>query len=325
VHLPQNHPRSHRVTIVPMVHRKAQRGALGISGIVVVAALLGACAGMLPPSSAKSTSPSSPAADANSFAQQVLAEAVIPPGAHSSSTFDSDLLKQPFESITTTGLIDLYRLYVVDEPPSAVESFIAAHLPKGATVSGTGTLGNPQGSADGFEVSMPTSGPNQNYAELVYALVADGVQACEFRVDAQVIWVPDRSADDLLPAYDSVEVTGFSQTSLANESSGPVSIELSRTQADALRTVINSLPLAPPPACMEDSLLYKIAFRPSTVATHSFELDGYECVETVLVFEDGKALPPLSDASCSLLHAVVSLLPDGQAGGTRSAAAGCAR
>ena len=308
-----------------MVRWKVHSGVVEHLGIIAAVGILSACGGLQAAGLAKpSTSPSA-ATSADSYAQQVLAEAIIPPGAHTTNALHSDFLKRPFQTVATDGLIDIHRTYAIDELPEAVQSYITTHLPQGASVTGTGTLGSPTGSALGIEVSIPTSGPNENYAELIYEIVSDGARSSEFRVDAQVIWVPDRSADELAPADATVEVTGFSQTSLANASSGPVAVKLTRAQADTLRTVANSLPLAPPPACMENSLLYKIEFRVNTPPNQSFELDGYECTATVLVSKNGKALSPLNDAGCHLLATVVSLLPKGQADGTRSASAGLCR
>jgi hypothetical protein len=251
----------------------------------------------------------------------VLREAPIPAGARATDEVHSDFLKQPFQSVRTNGLVDIHRFYLMDQQPEAVESYITSHLPKGATLAGTGTLGGPTDVAHGIELSMPTSGPNENYAELIYEFVSDANQTAEFRVDAQVIWVNDRSADELAPFDSAVEVTGFSQTSLANLSSGPVTINLTQAQADSIRAAANSLPLAPEPACMEDSLLYRVNFKPSAFPNQTFQLYGYECAATVLVSSDGKALSPLNDAGCHLLAAVVSLFPKGQADGTRGALA----
>jgi hypothetical protein len=303
-----------------MVRWKIPPGVAGRIGVVAVVAILAACGGTQPPSGTTSTLASSPTS-ADTYAQQVLAEAIVPPGAHATTAVHSDFLKEPFEKVGADGLIDVSRIYVIDELPGAVLSYVTTHLPQGARTTGTTTLGSRTGEAYGIAVSMPTSGANENYAELLYTVVADGAASSEFRVDAQVIWVPNRSADELAPAGVTVEVTGFSQTSVMNESSGPVTIKLTSAQADALRTIANSLPLAPLPSCVEDSLLYKVDFHPSAFPNQSFELDGYECVATVLVTSNGKALSPLNDAGCHLLATVVSLLPKGQADGTRSALA----
>jgi hypothetical protein len=249
----------------------------------------------------------------------VLAQAVIPPGARAIDTPHSDFLKEPFETVGTEGLIDVHSIYVVDELPGAVQAYITTHIPQGALLVGTGTLGSPNGDAHGIDISIPRSGPNENYAELVYEVASYQDRSSELRVDAQVVWVPNRSDDELAPSGATVEVTGFAQTSAANDSSGPVTIKLTPAQAESLTIVANSLPLAPPPACMENPLLYKVVFRPSDLPGEPFELDGYDCPKTVLVSKNGIALFPLNDAGCRLLTAVVSLLPQGQGAGTRSA------
>ena len=300
-----------------MVRWKVRLGAVGRIGLVAIVTSLAACGGMQP-AGTSSPLPSTPTS-ADSYAQRVLAEAVIPPGARATAAVNSDFLKQPFQTVGTDGLVDIHGIYVIDELPEAVQSYITTHLPQGASLAGTGMLGGPPGVAHGIEISLPTSGANENYAELVYEIVANGTGSSEFRVDAQVIWVPNRSADELAPSGAAVGVTGFSQTSLATASSGPVTIKLTGTQADTLRTVANSLPLAPPPSCMADALLYKIDFQMGI--SQSLELDGYECESTVLVSNNGKALSPVNDAGCHLLAAVVRVLPNGQGDATRSALA----
>ena len=293
--------------------RSSVPGWLGLATVVALAACGGTHSSLA--TSALSSTPIS----GDTYALQVLGEAPIPTGARATDVVHSDFLKEPFQSIRANGLIDIHRIYVIDQQPGAVESYITSHLPKGATLAGTGTLGSPTGVANGIEISMPTSGPNENYAELIYEVVSAANQSAEFRVDAQVIWVNDRSADELAPSDAAVEVTGFSQTSLANLSSGPVTINLTQAQADSIRAAANSLPLSPQPVCMEDSLLYRVNFRPSAFPNQTFELDGYECAATVLVSSNGKALSPLNDAGCHLLAEVVSLFPKGQADGTRGA------
>jgi hypothetical protein len=309
--------RRHRIASVSMVRWKIWLGAVGCIGLVPIVTSLAACGGMQPAGTG-SPLPFTPTS-ADSYAGRVLADAVIPPGARATTTVNSDFLKQPFQTVGTEGLVDIHGFYVIDELPDAVQTYITTHLPQGASLAGTGVLGGPNGVAHGIEVSLPTSGANENYAELVYEIVSDGTGSSEFRVDAQVIWVANRSADELAPAGAAVDVTGFSQTSLASASSGPVTIKLTSAEADRLRTVANSLPIAPPPSCMEDALLYKVDFQIST--SQSLEFDGYECESTVLVSNNHIALSPLNDAGCHLLAAVVSVLPNGQGDATRSALA----
>jgi len=257
------------------------------------------------------------------FAHRVLGEASIPPDARSTSTVVSPWLEHPLETPGSGGLIDLHRQYLIARLPGAVESYIEAHLPDGTKVTSTGSSGGPAGTAIGLVVSLPISGPNEYLAQLAYDVAPAGTHAAELRVDAQTVWLPNRSAEELAPAQGIVDVTGFSLVSLASGSSGPVTVQLSSTRATGLRAVLNSLPLGPAVGCHEDPLLYEIAVRSTTGGASSFEANGYACGAMVLVTEHGRRKSPLHDAHCSLLHTVIDLLPAQMANGTRLSTAGC--
>ncbi len=122
-----------------------------------------------------------------------------------------------------------------------------------------------------------------------------------------------------------MELVGFSETSIANPSSGPVTVRLDSAQAAVVRKVLDSLPLGPPMSCMENSLLYRIEFRPDLGSAVSFVADGYGCVAGVTVQVHGKTMSPLYEKHCSLLHEVIGLLPAHKANGTRYSVAGCSQ
>jgi hypothetical protein len=262
---------------------------------------------------------------AEAFALRVLREAGIPTHARLTTKDVSGALGQVFETPGVVGLIDVHRFYLVDELAGAVESYVEAHLPKGAqwtTSTGFGTA--PTGGAMGYAVSLPVSGPHDYFAELAYYFQPVGTTGdeTEIRVDSQTVWEPSRSVGELAPTGGIVEVTGFSKVSIFG-SSGPITVRLGNTQTEALRAVLNALPLAPSASgCHEDALLYRITFRPTAASASSFEADGWACPPVVLVTEHGRSMAPLSDAECSLLHAVVDVLPPHEAKGTRSSV-GC--
>ena len=220
-----------------------------------------------------------------SFALRVLREAGIPPHARLTNKDVSGSLGQVFETPGVVGLIDLHRFYLVDELAGAVESYVEAHLPKGAqwtTSTGSGTA--PTGGAMGYAVSLPVSGPHDYFAELAYYFQPVGTTGdkTEIRVDSQTVWEPSRSPGELAPAGGIVEVTGFSKVSIFG-SSGPITVRLDNTQTEALRAVLNALPLAPSASgCHEDALLYRITFRPRAGTALSFEADGWACPPVVL-------------------------------------------
>jgi hypothetical protein len=191
--------------------------------------------------------------------------------------------------------------------------------------SSTGMGTAPTGTEMGFAVSFRVSGPHEHFAGLAYYFQPVGTtgEETEIRVDSQAVWEPSRSAAELAPAGGTVEVTGFSLLSTTKASSGPVTVRLSVARADKLRAAVNALPLGPPPSCMEDALLYRIVFRSTKGTPASLEADGWGCSAVVLVAEHGRSMAPLSDVTCSLLHAVLAVLPAGAAEGTRHASVGC--
>jgi hypothetical protein len=269
--------------------------------------------------------PLQPAArGAAAFARQVLAEASVPPRARPASKVVSAWLAGPLETPGVSDLIDLHRLYTLEEPPGPAESYILAHLPMGARVSSTGDSLGATGSAVGFVVLLQTSGPNEYLAQLAYDLAPlRDASETEMRVDAQTVWLPDRSTGELAPPAGIAEVTGFSQTGVAVAASGPVTVRLDSAQAKSLRAVLDGLALGPIPYCHENALLYEITFRPAQGSAPSFEADGWACGAMVVVTAHGGKVSRLFDAHCSLLNAVVNVLPANRARGTRSLSAGC--
>jgi hypothetical protein len=146
-----------------------------------------------------STAPDSTASAAGEqFAAQVLASAPIPPGADEWSAPPPAVLSGPSQTIGVSGLIDLDELYLVGEssgPPGSGNptlSYVLTHLPLGSSVMGGVGGGGPDGSWEGFVVSLPTSGANEYLAQLLYATTETAGGYYVLRIDAQVVWVPDR-------------------------------------------------------------------------------------------------------------------------------------
>jgi hypothetical protein len=265
---------------------------------------------------------------AESFAHRVFDEATIPPGARSTDRVVCSFLQGPMYTpggISDPPLIDLHRLYLVDDSTSAVEGYLRSHLTRDAEMTVEGTAGSPSCLASNLIVSLPVSGPNQYFAQLGYDISPDGA-GVEMRIDAEAVWLPNRSVNELVPAKGIIAVTGFTQAPLDDPSTGPVTVQLPSASAATLRRVINSLPRGPrvsQAACVEDPLLYRIVVRPAAGSAPSFEFDGYECAAEVFVTRNGRSMPPLYDAYCSLLHAVIKVLPAHEANGTRGSQPGC--
>ena len=303
-----------------------------VGGALALATLPPVLADSSPPPSvpaATSTAPDyTPTAAGEQFAAQVLASAPLPPGAQAWTAPPPAVLATPMQSIGVSGLIDIHELYLVDEPAGPALSdplngYVRAHLPAGSKEMGGGSMSGPSGDATGFFLSLPTSGPSQSLAMLLYATTATTGGQYVLRVDAQVVWVPDRSSSDAIPPPAGAQLTGFATLSAANPSSGPVSLQLGEADSARLAAAVNALPLAPGTFCMEDSLLFTIAFQPPPFSSSpSYSVSEDLCGSTVDVSVGATHLPALSDTGCSLRRLVAGLLP-ARAAGTRSAAADC--
>ena len=233
-----------------------------VGGALALAALPAVLADSSPPPSvpaATSTAPDyTPSAAGEQFAAQVLASAPLPPGAQAWTAPPPAVLATPMQSIGVSGLIDIHELYLVDEPAGPALSdplngYVRAHVPAGSKEMGGGSMSGPSGDATGFFLSLPTSGPSQSLAMLLYATTATTGGQYVLRVDAQVVWVPDRSSSDAIPPPAGAQLTGFATLSAANPSSGPVSLQLGEADSARLAAAVNALPLAPGTFCMEDS------------------------------------------------------------------------
>ena len=259
----------------------------------------------------------------------MLNKASTPPHARLDSKDVSGSLGKVFEGgPIVEGLIDLHRFYVVDELAGAAEAYVETHLPKGAAVTISTSGGTaPTGGSEGYSVSLPVSGPHEYLAWLAYYFqpVGTGGDETEIRIDSQTVWEPSRSAGELAPAGGIVEVTGFSQTGGANPLSVPVTFQLTPKQARYSRSLQC-------PASRTSSELWgnaglafvRMVFRPTTrSATLGLEAEAGTCTPAdVVVTTHGSEWPSLYDRSCSLLRAVVAVLPAGRANTTRHAV-GC--
>jgi hypothetical protein len=312
--------------------RKRRIAAIVVGCAMALATLPAVLAGSGQPATAArlgSTNPGGSApASGEQFAIQVLDQAPIPPGAQPWNAAPPAVLDVPPQTIAIGGLIDLHELYLVDEPAvfgqhSPLESYVLGHLPAGSRIIGGNSGFGPAGSSTGFFASLPASGANENLAQLLYETTANTGGGYVLRIDAQVVWVPDRSGADSIPLPGGAELTGYATLSLANPSSGPVTVELGKADSDRLAAAVDALPLAPRSFCMEDALLFTITFRPPSFSLNpTYSVSEDLCGSTVDVSAGATSLPALSDTGCTLRHLVAALLP-AAAAGTRGAVENC--
>ena len=124
------------------------------------------------------------------------------------------------------------------------------------------------------------------------------------------------------PTVTQAKVTGYSSGSPALQSSGPVTVVLRGKTAAHLDQVLNGLPKGGTMDCMENVLLYNIAFTVSS-SHKTVDVAGYACVAAVQVTANGKTTLR-TDRHCTLLAAVRKALP-ASAVTTRQDSPGCAR
>jgi hypothetical protein len=188
---------------------------------------------------------------------------------------------------------------------------VLAHLPQGAGSAGTSyySPGNGSAGSEGLAVTLPTYGPNEYSAQLLYATVSTAAGAYVLRVDAQTTWAQTRAASEKVPGNYRALLTGFKALSLMRGPSGPASVDLSPADSARLVKAFDALPLGGGGMCMEDSLLYTITFSPTSGAGPGYKVSGWGCAASVQVSTGNSVLPPLYDKSCSLLDLVRQFAP----------------
>jgi hypothetical protein len=261
-------------------------------------------------------------ASGQQFAAQVLSAAPLPPGAQPWTATPPSVLAQPPLTIGSGDLSDIDALYLVDEAAGpSMSEYVLTEVGAGATVLTTGSTSGPSGSTVMFEVSMPTAGPNQSSAQLLYATtqLPDGDYL--LRIDAQVVWVPGRSPSDAIPEPAGAQLTGYAAISAMNSSTGPVTVQLGEADSLELADAINALPIAAPAMCMENSLLSTITFYPMSGVSPA-HVQEWLCPKLVQVSFGGAQPVLLNDGACSVIRLVAGLLPE-QAAGTRGAVQYC--
>ena len=147
---------------------------------------------------------------AKQFALRVLNKASLPPHARLTTKDVSRSLGRPLETPGLGDLIDLHRLYLVNELPDSVQNYVETHLPKGAKVISTMLDGGQTAATTGLVVSLSVAGPHEYLAQLAYEFASVGPsKVTEIRVDSQTVWLPSRPPGELAPAGGIVEVTGY--------------------------------------------------------------------------------------------------------------------
>ena len=269
-----------------------------------------------------STTSAQTTASATAYASPILDQAPVPKGAMVVAHLPVPLPNGSGRPLVT-GLVDVHRFFLLPRSFD-LEGFVRGHLPKGASVIGTGS-----GSGNGIPltvyVATALSCPSRNvsFCQLDYtaANVANGGQ--ELRIDVLVVWLPLITV--IMPTNGVVTLTAYDHLSLANPPRDPVSVVLNHAQVIKLRGVIASLNPAGGGQCMEDTRLYVLATSRGPGTPITWHAIGDGCGGVLIVEgQSGRSSPVgLNGNSCALRRLVTSFLPLGEAAGTRTAIKYC--
>lgn len=298
------------------VSKRTHHWLLSIAAGLTVAALA------LPALSSASAATS----PATAVARTLLNEAILPSTAelvHPSTAVVCQCAGTP----GTEGLVTLHRYYVVMGPPTAVESFLTTHLPKGAHYDGsTGTSSSSNGNGIiSITFTFRANGPHSYLKQLAYSMTKRNASTSWLRIDSQVVWIPARTSNQIIKGAVSATVTGYKSAGLMG-SSGDVRLSVSGKRLVTLMREFNSLPLGPQNGCMETLNGFTIAITLKDGA-HLQVFNGYCAGSYDTVSEQAgnshETRFVLSVDSCTFAKYVVSLFVSKSVPGTSEALKSC--
>jgi hypothetical protein len=254
----------------------------------------------------------------NAYARNLLAAQLVPPRARAVTALPTpiDLTGPVFGAADVREARHFYLL-----PSSvSVQPFVRAHLPKGATVMGTGSSGGPGVNPDyDLTVSLTCVSPHITFCGVTYATTEAQNGEQELAVGVQVIYLPILHVK--MPTGGGVTLTGYGKTSLMDASSDPSSIVLTRHQILALRNAIAGMKdLGSNGGCEEDSLLLKIKIVKDGKTVWSATADA---CPGGLTITSARTNVILDNRDCSFWHVVDSFFASGSANATKTGTKSC--
>ena len=211
------------------------------------------------------------------------------------------------------------RFYLL---PSSVPvyQYVRAHLPKGATVMGTGSSGGPGvNPVHDMTVSLTCVSRHITFCGVTYATTVSKNGKYELAVAVQVIYLPILHVQ--MPTDGVVTVTGYGKTSLIFGSSDPSRVVLTHDEALRLHSAILGLKdLGSNGGCQEDSVLLKISVVKNG---KTFWKATADACPGALTISSASTNAILDSRACSFWHAVDSFFPSGAADATKTGTKSC--
>ena len=173
------------------------------------------------------------------LAPTLLPRAVLPGSAVLELGPPSSTLSVPFDHPGSDNLIQATTYWTLPIPPGAFTAFAKAHPPEGLRLNGGGQSGPVEEWALSFAVPHPPR--FAGIASVLYTYFPFGQGGTQLRVDAQVIWLPSRTAVTLVPRDDR-----FATLAIRAGVNRRVFLSWSPTLRHLIK-VVNRLPTLAPP------------------------------------------------------------------------------
>jgi|GEM_PF-2246233 len=258
-------------------------------------------------------------AGSSSPATVLLKQAVRPPGSKL-------LVNVPFAMKQQAGVPSVGPVFAAHEYVQVplntrqLTAFLESHLPSGSTLGSTGTAFDKRNYSD-LEISFPVSGPRVYLKIIEETWTARTATSSWLRIDADVAQVGTRTSTETIEGPSKAIVTGYATTTFQNGSQGPSSITITGAPLGTVISTFDALPLGPTNSCMEEIEPFTMTVTLANGA--NVRVTEIECGGHVVLVKTGTTQYYLSDNNCTLLAAIVNVLPPGGSVATRNALSAC--
>lgn len=217
-------------------------------------------------------------------AAAILAAFPAPPGTlrlASAPDVPGGVLTAPPQQPATPDLVDKASWWQAAGDPQQVLSWVDKHVPRRFTRDGsaTTTFGNGRGATRADMYQLPAVPGVLNSRQLIVEVTNAGDGKTDIRVDAQVVWLPERPPGETIPAGTAlVTLTLHPDVNVHRKPPQPVAVT-SQAEIRQLAALVNGLPAFP-------------------AGMYSCPMDGGASL--VLTFRAGQAGPVLAVATIDL-------------------------
>jgi hypothetical protein len=266
----------------------------------VVGSAEGSVGGRSPFSVPTGLAPEGDPRPAEKVAAELLTEAALPPHARRTRSSDS-AVQGPPQAPATPNLVDKGAVFTVPEDAQATIAFLSVHPAPGTTCDETGSTGSLNAMIEFFGEGLVSPPAGIQSAELLDQVVPNGPGSSLVRVDAQVVYDPERTPAETVGPLETVAVI----TRLGAgppRSNGRATLTITDPgTVGRLVAKVNTLPTQPPgvSGCPAISTTYQLSFGRSPTALADIIFNAGGC-GGVAVTVHGIAQPPLTDAGLTL-------------------------